>query len=127
MGTARELHLQVPLYLRKSISYNTAGAAAGVEVGRVPAGSLISNVYVVPTTAFNGSGTVTMTAGSTGTGTDVLLAADANIKTTTTKVGTTKKYFAAESTIYAAIVDQNTDSTAGTAIIIVEFVQNNDQ
>lgn len=127
MSTARAHYLQTSLYFRKTISFDTPGIATGVVIGVIPAGSMVRFAEVIVKTGYNGSGTVTMTAGSTGTGTDVLLAADANVKTTGVKTGTTKKYFSAETTLYAAIVDQNTNSTAGEADIVVEYVQDNDQ
>src|SRR5437868_4971085 len=73
-------------YLRKVINYSDSGIAAGVEVGRLPAGACVTITRVLTDTAWNGTVSVTLSVGQTATGTDYISATD--VRTAAARVDT---------------------------------------
>ena len=63
VAPARSMGYQVCSYLRAPLSFND-GVTGVVQVGTLPAGSLVLRTYVVITTAFNATGN-TMKIGTT--------------------------------------------------------------
>lgn len=51
-------------YLRKTIAFNTTGIASGVSMGKIPAGSKITDCLCCTETAFNASGTNRLVVGT---------------------------------------------------------------
>lgn len=131
-SAARQYHTQQTHYLRKHVNFNDAGIAAGVVMGTIPAGSVITNTHVVVRTAFNAATTNNLLVGITATGGEIVASADAAAGTTGYKsmvaatVGT-NAYQAADTPIYVAYTQTGTAATAGQAEVVVSFVPNNDK
>lgn len=53
---ARVLHLQAVHALRREIAWNTPGASAGVFLGTLPAGSMVTSCIANVSEAFNATG-----------------------------------------------------------------------
>lgn len=127
---ARQHHLQAPLYFRKAISYDSDDVSTGIFIGKMPAGSIVVSVDVRPVTVFNGTGTVTLTLGTTAGGDDIVASSEVGIsndlKSALPVQYTARPHFTDEESIYATVVDENSDSTAGSFIVAVAYIQNND-
>jgi hypothetical protein len=120
--TARRYSQQMVHYLRRDITFADRGVA--VNVGRLPAGSVILkpasglNVH----TAFNGTGTDLIDIGTTATAD--LYATDLAGQT----VGfaaldeAVSTYVAADTTITVTYTDQNSDATAGAAQVVIAYI-----
>lgn len=126
----RVLQDQAVHFLRKRITSKDAGST--ITVGRIPAGSSIIGGGVHIVTGFNGSGTDLLDVGFIGTTTDAngyatLLDLSAvgyivlDELATTTNIQQT-----IDTTVTALYTDQNSNSTAGVADVIIMFVPNTD-
>jgi len=128
MGTPRQLETQQTHYLRRDVAYNTNGIANGVLIGTVPAGTFLVNVKVYVTTAFNAATTNVLVAGTTGTGTNLVSAADVTEGTigVYTPANAANQglglIFAADTDLFISFSQTGTAASAGAATIIVEFV-----
>ncbi len=130
-GTAaRDLQMQAVHYLRKTVSFNDTGIAEGLPFANpLPAGAEILRTTVKVKTAFNAGTTNVLTVGTTGTGVDIVAAADVNeasVASTSVATGAALT-FASDTPIYVAYAQTGTAASAGRATIIVEYVVNNDQ
>lgn len=127
MPAAREYHTQQTHYLRKAVTFANDGTA--VTVGKLPAGAVVLDAGVVVTTAFN--------AGTSNT-IDVGTSADDNGFASAIALGTVGKiaaddlatsddlYSASEVEITATVNLTGTAATAGSAIVYVEYLPDND-
>lgn len=126
----RKHYLQAPLYLRKAFAYNTRDITDGILIGVLPAGSLITSVDVRVGTAFNGTGAVTLEVGTTVGDDDIVASSEIgvgnNLKDTAPVQYTMRPHFTDQKNVYIRVVDENEDSSAGSAIVALEFVQDND-
>jgi hypothetical protein len=126
MGTtARETQLPVIHQISRTINFDTAGIAAGVLVGTLPAGAILDKTMVQTSTAFNGTVTVTLSVGTTATGTDLINATD--VRTAAARVDTVVPIakagpLAASTPIYASLAFGGTVGTAGLANVVVTYV-----
>lgn len=127
MSTAREFHTQQVHYLRKTISYTDNGIA--VKVGTIPAGSLISytasGAHV--STAFTDTGTDLVDIGTLGTAD--LFAGDLDVSTAGFKQldnNVAGLLVTADTDIYATYAGANSDAGAGSAVVVIAYVPDND-
>lgn len=127
----RQLAEQSPVYLRKSVAYNTANIASAdsVLVGYLPAGAQILDIIVNVTAAFNAGTTNVLTVGtSAGSDADIVAAADVNeaaVAATRVTTGLTLAV-AAPVAVYAKYTQTGTAATAGAATIVITYACNND-
>ena len=127
LGTdARTLPLQAVAYERFTLRATAPGAAAGLKVGTLPAGAMITDIVARTGAAFNGT-TPSVTVGTNATAYDNLAAAG-NIAVTantssrvTTGMG---QIMAADTPVFAKL--GGTGATAGEVAIVIAFVMNND-
>jgi len=103
---ARQFDWQATHYLRKAINWNDAniGTADKVKVGILPKLASIVGVWMEIVTPFNAGGTNVVTVGSN-PGNDN----------------------AGDTTLFALYTQSGAAASQGQAIIIVEYVPNNDQ
>ena len=72
----RKTQLQVIHCISRTINYSDPAAATGQLIGILPAGAVLDKTIVLTSTAFNGSVTVTLSVGTTLTGTGYVNATD---------------------------------------------------
>lgn len=128
---ARQYHTQQTHYIRKRVTFNEAGIATGVVFGRIPAGALLLRTTIRVVTAFNAATTNVLTVGlssETTTFDDLVAAAGVNEGAIgTTAVTAASDPAATPLNLVAQYTQSGTAATAGEAIIVVEYVPNNDQ
>jgi len=110
----------VKLIEKKTITYSDASGA--VNILQLPASAVIWSIKVEVTTLFNGSGTDLLDIGVTGTGNyykDNLDISGAGW--TTTMDGNIPNKMAGSTQIIAQYFDQNTDASAGSLDIYIEY------
>ena len=123
-GNGRQTQYQQTHYFRKRVNYNDAGIAAGVLVGTLPAGAMITGLNVRCSTAFNAGTTNALKLGTTATGTEIFTdAATAGARSPAIP----NLSFAADTDFYASYAQTGTAATAGVADIVMSFAPNNDQ
>lgn len=123
IGTARLHHYQMVHYFRKRVNFNDAGIAAGVFIGTLPAGAMITNLDVRVNTAFNAGTTNALNVGTTALGTQVFTdAATAGHRKPTIP----NLSFAADTDLFVSYVQTGTAATAGQADVVISFAPNND-
>lgn len=126
-GTGRQYHTQQVHYCRKTVTFADAGTS--VLVGTLPAGALLLRAYPWVTVAFTGTGTDLLDIGVTGeldkfaTDLDV---SSVGQKTDTDLAGEAGALMAADTPVYATYADANSDADAGSAIVVLEFLADND-
>lgn len=129
MGTAREYpELRAVHYFRRTITFAADGENFRL-CGTVPTGAIITQVWLKRDTAYDDSGTDTISVGYTGAGyTDFHNAVDVSSggATCTLSAATTVYEAVAETGVYAGYAGQNNNATAGQATIIGHFVLDND-
>lgn len=122
---ARKVHQQVKHHISMVINWDSAGNTTGIEFpARLPAGSVIDKTTVLTTTAFNGTTSVTLSVGFTGTGTQLINATD--VRTAAARVDTVAPIAnavrAAETQLFASIAFGGTVGTAGSATVLVYYI-----
>jgi len=130
-STARQFVAQTVHTLRKKVRFDTPGVASGVKMpAPLPAGAEILRATAKVKTAFNAATTNVLTVGtSAGSMADVLSASDVTEGTPGAYTATTGAALtlASDTDIYVKYTQTGTAATAGEAIIIIEYVPNNDQ
>ena len=124
---ARKVHTQQTSYISRTINYNDTAATTGQLVGYIPAGATLGTTKVQTTTAFNGTTSVTLSVGTTLTGTDLINGTD--VRTSTARVDTVVPIAAVKSTfeatadvpIYASVTFGGTTGSAGVATVTVTY------
>jgi hypothetical protein len=64
MAVAQQYHQNLVHFLRKEVNYNDPGIAAGVVIGRLPAGAQITQALARVKTTFNAGTTNVLTVGT---------------------------------------------------------------
>jgi len=131
---ARQFDWQATHYLRKAINWNDAniGTADKVKVGILPKLASIVGVWMEIVTPFNAGGTNVVTVGSNaGNDNNVVapgdVAANAAGMTQITRGYGRGIANAGDTTLFALYTQSGAAASQGQAIIIVEYVPNNDQ
>lgn len=127
VGIARKFHTQQTHYLRRTITEADEGVGALV-VGTAPAGALYLNAGIIVTTAFNGTSPIAQIGPSgdpDGWGTNLALGTIGRVPGD--EFATTNDLLAAaDEDIHVTVSATGNDSTAGSAVVFVEFIPNND-
>lgn len=114
-------------YLRKPIAFSN-GIAAVVEVGVVPAGSIVLRGGVVVTTAFNAGSTNVLDIGTVadddGFATDLALGTIGVINTDEMATSNDMGPMAADTIINATMALTGTAPTAGAGVVWIEYMPN---
>ena len=128
----RQTQFQHTHYFRKTVNWNDTGIAAGVFIGTLPAGAIITNSTVYVATAFNAGTTNVLTVGSAATLTEVVNNAASIPGTLGYKTSITPNAspyqgaLAADTDLYVAYTQTGTVASAGQAVIVIAFIPNND-
>jgi hypothetical protein len=122
---ARKTQYQVPHEISATITYATPAIATGVQVGTLPAGAIIDSTSVFTTTAWNGTVSVALSVGITGTGTGLISATD--VRTAAARVDTVTPIanvgpLAADTPIYASVALGGTAGSAGSSTVVVYYI-----
>lgn len=122
---ARKTQLPVVHQISRTLNYNDAGLAAGVQIGTLPAGAILDKTMVQTSTAFNGTTSVTVSVGTTLTGTDLINATD--VRTAAARVDTVVPIakagpLAADTPIYASAAFGGTTGSAGVSTVVVTYI-----
>jgi hypothetical protein len=121
---ARKTQLPVVHQISAVVAWNTPGIAAGVQIGTLPAGTMLDETSVLTTTAFNGTTSVALSVGFTATGTDLINGTD--VRTAAARVDTQVPIAKAgpllvDTPIYASVAFGGTIGSAGSSTIFVYF------
>lgn len=112
-------------YLRAPITF-AVGYTGVVQVGTIPAGSIVLRSYVVVTTAFNAGSTNTMKIGSVASdasfGTGIALGTIGVITGGTALATATTMAPTADTAIVATSVSTGSAMTAGAGVVVVEYL-----
>lgn len=126
--TARQYATQQVHYLRKGITYENDGDT--LTVGIVPAGAIVTNAYVIVSTAFDGDTTNTLDIGTSGDtdgfATDLALGTVGKIAADELATSNDLGPYASDTTIQC-VVTSTASATAGAGEVVVEFIPDNDQ
>lgn len=115
-----------PVVVAADIAFNTAGAAAGIALGTIPAGSVVTRAWFEVLTAFNAATTNVITVGYTGNLSAYLGAADVTEGTPGVTPAGGKGPFAAETAdrdLVVAYTQTGTAATTGTGRAYVEYAR----
>lgn len=121
---ARKTQYQVTHEISRTVSYNTPGITAGVEVGTIPAGAVLDKTVVLTSTAWNGTTSVALSVGSTATGTQYINGTD--VRTAIARADTVVPAaaagpLAADQIVYASVVFGGTTGSAGSSTVILYY------
>lgn len=125
---------QTPKYFRKLVNWNDANIATGVKFGRLPSNAFLIRATCQVITAFNAATTNVLTFGTTAasanelTGTGDINEATLNTLQSCLASGATGMQLttATENDLYAKFAQTGAAATAGQAIWVLEFINNND-
>lgn len=111
------------LFYAGEISYNTTGAATGVELIELPAGVIVTRATAVVKTAFNAGTTNVLTVGTNADIDDILGSSD--VTEGTAGAYTVNKFveYNAKKKVKAKYTQTGTDATAGKAEIYLHIVR----
>ena len=126
---ARELGFQASHYYKKTVNFSDLGIATGVPFGAMPMNAEITSVVVKIKTVFNAGTTNVLAMGTTGIGQDIVAAADVNeaaLGSTTVLTGNALS-FPVDTPLFVSFTQTGTVATTGKAVIIVNYVVDNDQ
>ncbi|MBR1206612.1 MULTISPECIES: hypothetical protein [unclassified Bradyrhizobium] len=130
--TARQLQEQQVHYLRFAVNYNDPGIAAGVKKQTLPKGALLIGTDVYIGAAFNAATTNVLTVGSAaGSNADIVSAAAENEGATgltqnIPPTGAMLGPLAADTPVFVQYTQTGAAATAGSAVVIVKYIPNND-
>jgi len=124
---ARKTQLAVTHQISRTVNYNDAGITAGVQIGTLPAGAVLKETMIITDTAFNGTTSVTLSVGTTATGTDLINATD--VRTAAARVDTVVPVakagpLAADQAYYASVAFGGTTGSAGRSTIVITYHPN---
>lgn len=132
MSTARKNSAQQVGYLRFKVNFNDASIATGAGKQTLPAGAVIVGTDVLVTTAFNAVTTNVLSVGiENPTYANIAAAASviagtAGLKQNIAPTGTALVPLAADSQVFALYTQTGAVATAGSAIVVVKYVCDND-
>jgi hypothetical protein len=131
-NTARKNSSQQVGYLRFAVNWNDSGIASGVLKQWLPAGALIIGTDVYVGTAFNAGTTNVLTVG-TDAGSFVNIVSAAAV--TESAAGLTQNIppsgaalgpLAADAQVGVMYAQTGTAATAGSAVVVIKYIPNND-
>lgn len=106
-------------FMGNTLTYNDTTAKT---LFTLPAGSRLTRLLFNVTTAFNGSGTDTVNVGDGTTQNRFAAAVDVSSAGSSAVASADSGQLSAETAVKAIFVDQNSDASAGTVLIIAEYL-----
>lgn len=131
-SSARQNNTQQTHYLRFSVTYSDNGLASGVGKQWLPRGAVITSTSVYVGAAFNAATTNVLTVGTNSAAYDNLIAAgdvDESAPALTNGVkptGTALGPLAADAQVVVKYAQTGTAATAGSAVVVIHYIPNND-
>ncbi len=130
--TTRELPFQAVHYMRFTVNYSDAAISSGEPFNAyLPTGAQILRTVVNVITAFNAGTSNVLTVGyNSGSYNNIVASADVTAGTAGAYTSTTGAALTPPTTaeqIYVKYAQTGTAATAGQAVIVIEYVPNNDQ
>lgn len=132
-GTSPRLtQYQLKGYLRFTVNYNDAGIATGNKKQTLPAGCVITRTDVFITTAFNAATTNVLSVGyEASTFANIVtnaqaLAGAAGLKSNLPPNGVALLPLVGDQDVFAMYTQTGAVATAGVAVIVIEYIPNND-
>jgi hypothetical protein len=130
-STARQNAAQQVHYLRFAVNWSDNGIASGLGKQWLPKGAVITGTSVYVGAAFNAATTNVLTVGTNATYDNIVAAGDADeaavaitngIKPTGTALGP----LATDAQVFAKYAQTGTAASAGSAIVVIQYIPNND-
>jgi hypothetical protein len=112
-------------HIRRTVTFDQSGAAAGIPVGALEAGAVPLRAYAVIETAFNAGTTNVLVLGSAADDDGLVTSANAAAGATGLKAGSGALLgvpLAADTVFFAKYTQTGTAASAGKATFVVEFV-----
>lgn len=124
---ARKYQQSMTHQISRTVNYNDTGLAAGLTIGVIPSGSVLKETMIITSTAFNGTVSVTLSVGTTATGTDLINATD--VRTAAARVDTVVPVakagpLAADTTYYVSATFGGTGGSAGVSTVVITYHPN---
>lgn len=125
---AREYHTQQLHYLRKGITFADIGST--VSLGKLPAGAIVDNAYVLVSTEFNSGSTDTLDIGTSGDTDDFATGIDLQTagKIAADELATADDLgpYASDTELKAVVAATGTAASAGAGEVVVTYIPDND-
>lgn len=115
--------------IRKRVRFGDGGLVAGVAFGALPAGAIVTALFVLVKTAFNAATTNPLLIGTTPTGAEFAAATDTVAQTLGVKrpdVASLVGPMAADTVVYVSYNPTGAAPTAGEAYIVLHYTPDND-
>ena len=124
---ARDYHTAQVHYLKKTLAFNTASNGAAVTLGIVPANAALLRTYAVVSTAFNAGTTNRIDVGTASSGAAIgtFAVTAGGVKSDTGTLATAATPVikpTADLTVVMAYTQSATAASAGSADVVVEYV-----
>ena len=128
MAVAQQYHQNLVHFLRKEVNYNDPGVAAGIVIGRLPAGAQVTQALARVKTSFNAGTTNVLTVGTNGSAYDNIFgAADIVEGSAANNVAPAANLQEAvtEADVFVKYTQTGTVANQGKAIIHIAYTVNN--
>lgn len=128
MAVAQQYHQNLVHFLRKEVNYNDPGIAAGLAIGRLPAGAQITQALARVKTTFNAGTTNVLTVGTNASTYDNILgASDIAEGSAGNNVAPTANLqeAASEADVYVKYTQTGAAASQGKAVIHIAYTVNN--
>lgn len=131
-STARQNSAQLVHYLRFAVNFNDPGIASGIGKQFLPKGAIIKDTSVYVGAAFNAATTNVLTVGTNAASFNNIVAG-ADVDETTIAItngikptGTALGPLAADTQVFVTYTQTGTAATAGSAVVVIQYIPNND-
>lgn len=128
MAVAQQYHQNLIHYLRKEVNYNDPGIAAGVVIGRLPAGAQVTQALARVRTTFNAGTTNVLTVGTNPANYDNILGtadvAEGAVGNNAAPLANLQEALA-EADVFVKYTQTGTAATQGKAVIHIAYTVNN--
>ena len=124
---SRKYQQSVTHQISRTVNYNDTGLSAGLQIGVLPAGSVLKETMIITDTAFNGTVSVALSVGTTLTGTDLINGTD--VRTAAARVDTVVPVakagpLSADQAYYVSAAFGGTTGSAGRSTIVITYHPN---
>ena len=128
MAVAQQYHQNLVHYLRKEVNYNDPGIAAGVVIGRLPAGAQVTQALARVRTTFNAGTTNVLTVGTNASSYDNIFAAadiaEGSAGNNAAPLANLQDVLS-EADVFVKYTQTGTAATQGKAIVHIAYTVNN--
>jgi len=128
MAVAQQYHQNLVHYLRKEVNFNDPGIAAGVVIGRLPAGAQMTQALARIRTTFNAGTTNVLTVGTNPANYDNILGsgdiAEGAVGNNAVPLANLQDV-QAEADVFVKYTQSGTAATQGKAVIHIAYTVNN--